>query len=390
MTVDLPALSLFRATPAQMQVALRRTWAYWGKGQTLAEHLVRDAQLPAELQLEGCTVVWVLAPRDAPTTVDFKCACRTFKRAGIVRVAGPGAPMVEDVVGYGIATLFTPPEYRGKGYARHLMRLLHWVLADEALLPAGDFPAAWGAPPLRLPGPAQARFSILYSDVGPTYYSACGPVPGDRGGWVMRGATTTVWDVASALPQADGLSQWTALDEAGVSKLWTEDAEKMWGDMKRGDAGLSFTFLPTHGVAAFQHRRLHILLDRLVKPPMTAWGAVSSTNTDAYATWTVDPIPPTPSTLSVTRIRADPDVFPDLVGHMVEVARTHNLQHVEVWNLPEQLEALARTLGARTFEREEHLPAFKWYGAESEEDVTWAFNERCTGVLTRCEGDIST
>ncbi|KAJ7293898.1 hypothetical protein C8J57DRAFT_1270299 [Mycena rebaudengoi] len=379
MTVDLSDLSLFRATPAQIQEALRRTWTHWGRGLTLAEHLTRDAQLPAELQLEGCTVAWVLAPRDAPTTVDFKCACKTYKRAGIV--AGPEPCTVEDVVGYAIAAVFTPPEHRGKGYAHHMMRLLHWVLADEALLPAGDFPAAWGAPPLRLPGPAQARFSVLYSDVGDGFYSACGPVPGAQEGWVIRGTTTTVWDVASAKPPAvasDSLSQWTSLDEAGVSKLWNEDAERMQRDIKHGDAGLSFAFLPTHGVAAFQYRRLHFLLDRLLKPPVTAWGAVSSTNVSAsaFATWTVDPIPPAPSTLSVTRLRADTDVFPDLVGHMLGVAKTHNLQRVEVWNLPVKLEALARTLGARTFERKENLPAFKWYGVESEEDVTWAFNER--------------
>jgi hypothetical protein len=58
MTVDLSALSLFRATPAQIQEALRRTWTHWGQGLTLAEHLARDAQLPAEPQLEGCTVAW--------------------------------------------------------------------------------------------------------------------------------------------------------------------------------------------------------------------------------------------------------------------------------------------------------------------------------------------
>ncbi|KAJ7293930.1 hypothetical protein C8J57DRAFT_1491281 [Mycena rebaudengoi] len=376
MAESLSALSLFPATSEQIAEARRRTLDEWGKGLTLAEHLQRDANEDQfECSRDGLLITWVLAPREDPETLNFKCSCETFKRIGIV--LDPATKTTEDVTCYAIASVFTPPGNRGKGYAHHMLALLHYLIADvEALLPRPEFPAAWGEPPSKVEGTGKARFSALWSDVG-DFYSACGPAPGIRDGWVIRGTTTTVWDVAPLkLQPSDSSLNWKWLDDPGVSKLWTEDAEKMRQDMEQADGtDVSFAFLPTRGVASFQHRRLEIFLERLVNPPINTWGVVSSDNS-VFATWTVDPRPPAPMTLTVTRIRAEPHSFGELVGKILEIAKKHDAKRIEVWNLPTELEALAGTLGAVTYEREEHLPAFKWYGKEAESSITWAFNER--------------
>jgi hypothetical protein len=65
------------------------------------------------------------------------------------------------------------------------------------------------------------------------------------------------------------------------------------------------------------------------------------------------------------------------VGKILEVAQKHDVKRVEMWNLPAELEVLSGTLGATTYSRKDHLPAFKWYGKEPEAEVSWAFNERC-------------
>ncbi|KAJ6519220.1 hypothetical protein C8R45DRAFT_950606 [Mycena sanguinolenta] len=373
MAIDFSTFSLFPATPEQITVARRRTLLEWGRGLTLEEHLARDAiQDQFDGSRDGRLITWVLAPRQDPQTLDFKCACETFKRTGLVvdPTKNTGA---ETVTCYGIASVFTPPENRGNGFARHMMKLLHWVIAEESLLPFSEFPAAWGAPPSKVDGARNGRFSGLWSDVG-DFYSSCGPVPGKREGWVIRGTATTVWDVDES-PLFDIPSDWTCLDDAGVSKLWEEDAEKIRADMEKSEhPGISFAYLPTQGVAAFQHRRLEIFLQRLPVPPQT-WG-VASTDRAAYATWTIDPRPPAPRTLTVTRIRADPQNFRVLVGKILEVSRKHDVKRVEMWNLPVELEKLAGTLGAATHSREEHLPAFKFYGEGPEAEILWAFNER--------------
>src|SRR5436190_19545354 len=82
------------------------------------------------------------------------------------------------VVAYGIASVYTPLRHREKGYAKHLMRLLHFVMADPSLLP--QFPVdAWGAPPIIPPNVnfpyMTAVASGLYSDVGSNFYPFCGP-----------------------------------------------------------------------------------------------------------------------------------------------------------------------------------------------------------------------
>ncbi|KAJ6573900.1 hypothetical protein DFH09DRAFT_1246660 [Mycena vulgaris] len=373
MAVDLSALSLFPATPEQIAEARRRIFPEWGKGLTLEEHLARDAsQDQFDGSRDGRLITWVLAPRDAPQTLEFKCACETFKRTGLVVDPAKGAP-AETVTCYGIASVFTPPENRGMGFARHMMRLLHWVIVDEALLPASEFPLGWGAPPSKVEGTRNGHFSALWSDVG-EFYNACGPVPGIREGWVVRGTSTTVWNVDSS-PVSERAREWTWLDDSGVSKLWVEDAETIRLDVeKAASTGITFTFLPTEGVASFQHRRLELFLQRLATPPET-WGVVSADRA-AYATWTIDPRPPAPRTLTVSRLRADPQIFGELVGRILEVAKKHDVKLVEIWNLPEHLEVLAGTLGAKTHERTEHLPAFKCYGKEPEASVSWAFNER--------------
>ncbi|KAJ7151612.1 hypothetical protein C8R46DRAFT_1166487 [Mycena filopes] len=374
--VDFSTLSLFRATPEQTIESRRRTQHEWGKGLTLEDHLARDAsQEEFECGRDGRLTVWVLAPREDPQTLDFKCACETFKRTGLV-VDRTKSKSAEEVICYGVASVFTPSGNRGKGFAHHMMRLLHWVLADENLLPPSEFPAAWGAPPPKVDGARNARFSALWSDVG-DFYSACGPVRAGEG-WVVRGATTTVFDVdASSIPaDADAPGVWTRLDHAGCSKLWEDDAESMRADMeqKSDSPGLGFSYLPDHGVASYGPLRLETYWQRLPTRPET-WG-VTSADRSAYATWLIDPRPPAPRTLVVTRLRASPERFRGLVGKILELARKHDVKRLEMWNLPAELESIAGTLKATTYLREEHLPAFKWYGKESEAEISWFFNER--------------
>jgi hypothetical protein len=96
MSVDLSALSLFPATAEQITEARRRSLSEWGKGLTLDEHLARDAsQDQFDGSRDGRLVTWypftnvpplthltgipsrVLAPRNDPQTLKFKCACET-------------------------------------------------------------------------------------------------------------------------------------------------------------------------------------------------------------------------------------------------------------------------------------------------------------------------
>lgn len=74
----------------------------------------------------------------------------------------------------------------GRGYATHLLKLLHYCLGDASLLPT--FPSEWGAPPVltdaeRAQVPC-ALASVLLSHVGYKFYEKAN-IGRDMPGWVV-------------------------------------------------------------------------------------------------------------------------------------------------------------------------------------------------------------
>src|ERR1700742_4024289 len=83
----------------------------------------------------------------------------SYQRQGLY--APPNSNEIHSCTNYGIASIFTPPRNRGKGYAAHMMHLLHWALAPEAALASSLFPSEWGNPPPRPQSPSNTGFSVL-------------------------------------------------------------------------------------------------------------------------------------------------------------------------------------------------------------------------------------
>ncbi|KAG6898609.1 hypothetical protein C0995_009112 [Termitomyces sp. Mi166 len=381
-TTALASLSLFVATPDQILESRRRTALHWGRGLSLEEYLAREEFVDKqEVARDGRLITWVLAPRRDSTSLDFLCSCKTikvslfgpvahrFRRDGLVCFPSDVKPRT--VVCYGISAVFTPSRFRGKGYASHMMHLLHWVIADPSLLPA-VFPSEWGAPPPRVTHTGDGLFSVLWSDVGAGFYMRCGPTK-DLDGWVVRSPFSTTWDVKQESSNTD-TTGWTLLDESGVVKLWEDDAEYITRTLSPADDyKVSFSFLPHKGVATLSQfwRRIDFL-DKRGHTPIPHWGIVGGSNT--FATWTFEMM--SPKTLLVTRLNSSPADFENLLGMVMSVARKHAMEKVEVYNLPDHLQFPATRLGGITVERDEHLPSFKWYGKEHSSEVAWLLNER--------------
>ncbi|KAL0580578.1 hypothetical protein V5O48_001403 [Marasmius crinis-equi] len=380
---DFSSLSLFLATPAQVVESYRRTTKEWGRGQSEGDY-IRHNQWQAqtfECAKEGKWVVWVLAPREDSETLRFKCACETYQRPGLVLAPNTNEP--EDVACYGIASVFTPPAERGKGYARHMMRLLHWVLSKAGSLPPSSFPKEWGSPPPRAEAAGNGQFSALWSDVG-HFYDRCGPFGGDQGGWHVKDHRSTLWDVQivpqDALhPHHTGL-QWEWLDEETVKHLWEDDVRAIRAEMASlgpNPVSTFFTFLPSSGLETFQREKLKFLWQ---KEGITEWGVKvkhpeQSLGASDFATWTLELSAPSPRTLLITRLRAHRDSFPIIFSRAAEVAKKHGLERIEVWNLDEGLQDAVSAPG-KTIMREEHLPAVQWYGEGAAEDLVWLNNEK--------------
>ncbi|PCH44908.1 hypothetical protein WOLCODRAFT_139317 [Wolfiporia cocos MD-104 SS10] len=393
-------LSLFPATPEQILEGRRRSAAEWGHGLTLEQYIRRGDILHQKEHAAGNRhITWVLAPRSDPATLDFMCSCQTYRRNGVVAKCS----MPSDVIAYGVASVYTPASKRGYGYARHMMRLLHWILAPRSALPS-SFPAEWGAPPRvhQNLGLGDAQFSVLYSAIGPEFYRACGPSAEAGNGWLIGGHVSTMRDLA-AVPVARDVGvddadtagrQWKLLSLDEVKTVFDRDAEWMAQDLAIKSAQSPktlFTFLPNHGVGAYANEfALKFTNDGQLVMPFDSWGVMllpsgtssvadvlqnESRKEAALATWSVDVFRSTP-TLVVTRLRATTDNVVSLLDEIEKAARREGMLEVDILNLPEAFQAAARERGWKTFDRTDYLPSFKWYGEEKEDDVEWLFSER--------------
>ena len=320
-----------------------------------------------------------------------------------------------------------------------MMRLLHWALRPRSRHDA--FPTSqWGAPPdagmLKKLGLANAALSVLYSDVGPEFYRACGTKPGTRDGWATLGARATFLRLPASVPSDNcgggdgGAGGRVALLTADdVRALYAHDAHWLRADVARAavaDPGRTqFSFLPDAGVGAYPARRTMSFAAAnepggALQPifPLQHWGAVllpegaetfadtlellaTSASASAsgeegvkdgprcdFITWTLDSAPPEPRTLVAARTRASPATFPALLIAFLRAARAAGCERAEFWGLAPELRAVAEGQGQRweTGERTEHLSAVKWYGLEGEgEDggrLDWLHNEKCVSKGT--------
>ncbi|ORX37416.1 hypothetical protein BD324DRAFT_448824 [Kockovaella imperatae] len=113
---------------------------------------------------------WVLVQRSDPEGQIY-AGCDTYRIEALIKRKSKES--IEDTFCYGITSVYTPVQHR-KGYGRHLLRVLHYILARPRL-PA--FPLEWGDPPALAPKQRElvpwASFSFVCSDIGSEYYSKC-------------------------------------------------------------------------------------------------------------------------------------------------------------------------------------------------------------------------
>jgi GNAT superfamily N-acetyltransferase len=298
--------------------------------------------------------------------------CFSLKRR--IAVRNVKDPEAQEAVGYGIASVFTLPAYRKRGYASHMMKLLHRVLAPSSSLPA--FPTEWGTPPGIPPSFGNAVVSVLYSDVGENFYRLCGPAAGVDG-WVPSVEhTSTIWKlegIAKDEHLANEQVKYLNIDE--IEPILELDDKAILDDLNCTSASSTrFVFFSANGLNNFQVQR-YLLTIPSETTPIPSWGAyIPGSRPPHFALWVVEPAP-LPSRLIITRLRCDAATFPGLIRAAQKVLVGHSIAQLEVWNLPSELKEVAKGLGGVTEVRLEHLPSVAWYG-ERKDAVEWVHNEK--------------
>jgi len=287
-----------------------------------------------------------------------------------------------------VAHVFTPPDKRGKGYASHMMRLLHWV-STKRTSEHNKFPVEWGAPPREVEEADDQLFSILFSGVGNRFYKETGPEVEKSGGWETRHPISTTWEISEQgeVERETADNTWKCLKYGDLNSFWEKDVQHIRRTMEKLPVSHSHyhserptafvTCLPDEGVGSYSTFYSMFALDGVMS--MDVWGLEKTTDhadQPTYATWTID----TPMTihpvLIITRLSATETDFPTLISKIQEIARKAGVRKMEAWNISLNLLGAVAKTGGKTFARERRLPALKWYGEGEAATVEWVFNER--------------
>ncbi|KAI0396713.1 hypothetical protein F5Y17DRAFT_78123 [Xylariaceae sp. FL0594] len=191
-----PSLVLTHPTEAEK----RQTWSMnhdeWGGSLSLEEYMEREPFLASTpLAANGAMTHWILTDSASPSSPGQKrrvlASCETIRKP--VLYVPAGGTEVQEGYGYGIGSVYTPPEFRGRKYAARMLKDLGEVLrtwpAEELRRQQeargrgdtqgpGDGNADADAADNHVKGEEQAPLksfcSTLWSDIGKKYYATKG------------------------------------------------------------------------------------------------------------------------------------------------------------------------------------------------------------------------
>jgi GNAT superfamily N-acetyltransferase len=208
-----PADVIFtEASPEQRILSWELNGASWAPPLSLQEYIGREETLSkTPLSADGGTKYYVLHHKDHPNTIVSACEV-TAKKA---LVADSKGSRVVDA--YGLASVYTAPEFRERGMASHLL-----AKVKEAVDKTTDFGA-------------------LYSDIGRGYYT--------RLGWkdYRTPQVKLVLQEGYVAPAADGnVCMLTEGDVAALCERDVETMKKRFENFGQTDDGkMHIAFLPS-------------------------------------------------------------------------------------------------------------------------------------------------
>ncbi|PHH76466.1 hypothetical protein CDD82_3973 [Ophiocordyceps australis] len=153
-----PSLVLAHPTPQEQLRIWSQTHPSWGSTYPIDAYLDREKYLlSAPLARAGGITPWILTTSPSDPARPVLASCETLRKPALLR---RGNGPVCHVAAHGIASVFTYPDLRRRGYAARMLSLIAHHLAHQ-----------------EESSPGTASFSVLFSDIGPLYYAALGWKP---------------------------------------------------------------------------------------------------------------------------------------------------------------------------------------------------------------------
>ncbi|KAI0541148.1 hypothetical protein GGR58DRAFT_511207 [Xylaria digitata] len=434
------SLVLTHPTAAEKEQTWRLNHGEWGGPLDLSMYLKREPFLAStSLAADGGMVHWILT--DAPSTEPIAqhekrrvlASCEHIcKRVLYVPRNGDE---VREGFGYGIGSVYTYPEFRGRKYAARMLRelgvmLKTWPEEEQLRKKRSQAPSDGSKSGEQSNGQTKAEgreavCSALWSDIGKRFYASKG-WPAFASGHVEFPSSSpeSPLGISSLLERSaqphKTLLTLTPVNTSNLAQLCAEDEAQLRVELvrhAREHCRTAFAFAPDYDVFRWHWAREEFIVSQVFPGRRASEvrgmiatvantgpinGVAEEGKTRMWAIWTRNFGPgatsnPAKNTLYILRLVIDdrgtitpPNpkalqlAFDAILHSALDAARTWHCDTVHLWNPTPVLQGLiARSGAAHKFvDREvDSIPSMMWYGPdgareEEADDVDWIANEK--------------
>lgn len=357
-----PSLYLTHPTREEMVETWKLNSVNWGTSLSQPDYLEREAHLMnVPVAKNGGITHWILVDRNLPPNQrPLLASCETLRKPVLVSRNG----IVSEEITHGIGSVFSPPMFRGKGYASRMLKELGpaletWQVTEKL---------------------GNCSFSVLYSDIGKKYYNKFGWAPFPSAHIEIVPAAKTHSAVVTKLGCSD------------ISKLCEEDEGRIRASLAdTADGRTCVAVLPNHDQMQWHHAREDFVCNKLFKKQPQIKGAiVGEPGSRIWTIWTrayYGPLnPKSGNTLHLLRLVLEDESATvqnaENLKAILELAqaeaREWQVDVVDLWNPSEGVKKLVGMTGleSRFVDRqEESIASLMWYG-EGTDRVEWLMNEK--------------
>ncbi|KIN00205.1 hypothetical protein OIDMADRAFT_104172 [Oidiodendron maius Zn] len=363
---------LTHPTPDERKVTWTLNSRNWGVALSLDDYIQREEHLmETPLSRNSGVTHWILTPNaSAPDSRPILATCETLRKRALVRSADGE---VKDIITHGIGSVFADPKYRGRGYAGRMLR------------DVGEKLKTW-----QTNEGTECLFSILYSDIGKTYYAGHG--------WVPFPSTHVEFppNPQTSSQQTAGLAK--PLTDAELPPLCDLDEQYIRQELSNiKDDRVRVALIPDYDTMVWHHMRENFMTKKLFGRSPTVKGAIAGeSGSRVWAVWTrMYTGPPDKSDseniLHILRLVIENDSAQETAANaeklksILEVAQREAKEwrsgHIELWNPTPYVRSLVQSLEVEHSEVErekDSIASLRWYGHGSGgvENIEWVGNEK--------------
>ncbi|ORY58170.1 uncharacterized protein BCR38DRAFT_489647 [Pseudomassariella vexata] len=387
-----PDLILTHPTPDEKRHTWERNWAEWGGGLSLDDYLIREPYLTTiPLAANGGMAHWILTTTTSNSSsaeqdrLVFSSVESLRKRA---LVTDPETGLVSEEVAYGIGSVYTAEQFRGKRYASRMLGIL-----VERLREAGGVANEGNENGAREKG---AVASALWSDIGKQFYG--------KKGWLAFASRHVTFpfssesvSVVNGGKEKNGNKEAKPITYENLESFCKLDELVLRAKMASGGKGKArFAFIPDYDAMRWHLYRDDIIARlRQIKDEGRSMvkGAYSGPEGKrVWATWSrsynKDAQDSKNNTLCILRLGVEDESVPvdelarsfrEVMEVAEEEARYWNLGKIELWNPNGVVKDVVDKCGLdhEWVDRDtDSIPSLKWYGKGRTEDVEWVANEK--------------